>query len=41
MASEFGKYVFYKDITPAFLDSDRSGGNGFTDTSRLETLLKD
>ena len=41
MASEFGKYVFYKDITPAFLDSDRSASGGFTDTSRLETLLKD
>ena len=41
MASEFGKYVFYKDIIPAFLDADRSGSEGFTDTSRLETLLKD
>ena len=40
MASEFGKYVFYKDVVPAFLDSDRSS-SGFTNTSRLETLLKD
>ena len=32
-------YVFFKDITPDFLDSDRSDNVGFSDLNRLTYLL--
>lgn len=32
--------IYLKDVTPEFLDSDRSG-SGFTDTNRLKELLLD
>ena len=32
--------IYLKDVTPEFLDSDRSG-TGFTDTNRLKELLSD
>ena len=37
---EYNKeYVFFKDVLPIFLESDRSGSSGFTNTNRLKTLL--
>lgn len=33
------EYLFFKDIIPDFLNSDRSGGGGFSDLNRLTTLL--
>ena len=31
--------IYFKDVIPTFLDSDRSSGNGFSNSNRLKTLL--
>ena len=31
--------IYFKDIIPSFLDSDRSGGSGFSNLNRLTALL--
>ena len=33
------EYVFFKDITPIIVESDRSSGSGFTNLNRLTTIL--
>ena len=33
------EYVFFKDVTPIILESDRSSGSGFTNLNRLTTIL--